>query len=623
MIIIYTKRVFILILIFCLPTILPAQNNIKDMIKRALNEKSFMKIQKNKTFNGNIENNKSLLKLRSGDIGESLVEDSKSGSESELFAAINPNDSNNIVVAVIHFSYSQISEKALSISIYYSNDFGETWDKSPFNGIVDQNAIVLGGGDPVLVFDAKGNLHLTYIMLSISDFISFKSNEHINHAVSSDGGKSWTTNNYFKSKAFSTSDVELTGLDRFLDKQWMVADLTNSPFHGNVYMGFVDFNIQDSLVTMEVDVIEPNDTSFVYNPIKVTSDSFKFVQFASVDINNNGDFFISYVGSYDSLHYSLYNSISIDGAKSFSEPRKISDFYYPGFSVYSEKSSVEGIVDRYFPSPYIAIDRSNGDHEGRIYATWTSPGFDTVDITGSDIYLTYSDDNGLNWNDPIIVNNDALNNSDQFYSNLEVNGIGIPILCFYDKRNDAENNHHTDYYITYSLDLENLSFSTQFPLTKRPSDFSKIGNKTGGFGIGEYNKTISTNSYAIPFWADGRKNNGDLNVYMALIPLNGKEPNVGFQEINLINEKIQIKSIDPNPNNGDFNIKFSLKSISNISFDLFNLKGEKIYYKNLGEKNIGDYNIHLSLSDIKNGVYLMRINSKFGITTKKLIIDKK
>ncbi len=621
------KKLFILsfsfLLVIISHSILFSQFPVKNLIKRALKEKSFLKLNQNfQQEKYNTFYNKK-YSYRSP-FGEKLVYDNEKGSESELFVAINPLDSNNIVVSSIHFSYNQLTDQPMSISTYYSKDFGNSWQKSNFNGIVHDEFLTVGGGDPVLVFDADGNLHLTYILLALTDLINFKATEFIYHAISKDGGETWNSKPYFKSSKFSTSSLE--GIDRFLDKQWMVSDLTGSSYHGNVYLGYVDFfagdTILDPSMNIKIDILHPGDTSFVYNPVKLTPDSFKFVQFTSVDLDREGNLYIGFVGSLDSIDYYFYNIVSTDGGETFSNPRKISKFYYPGFTFGSTKSNIIGIQDRYFPSPYIALDNSEGSSSGRIYATWTAPGIDTVEITGSDIYLCYSDDKGLNWTDPIIVNNDSLKNSDQFYSNLIVNSNGIPILCFYDKRQDTINNYNADYYIAYSLNTENPEFNVQYPLTSQSSDFSKIGNKTQGFGIGEYNKTISTGNFAIPFWSDGRKNTGDVNIYMALIPLDGNEYTTGIYEINLVSDKISVSDIYPNPTNGNFSVKVNLKEASKLSFDLFDLNGKKIFYKKYDNPLNGTQIFNLKVNNIKKGIYILKINSDFGFISKKIEIIK-
>ncbi len=616
------KLLLSIVLIAILNNFSNAQNPIHQMIKRALKEKTFLKPGDEKIQeDSRVYNNKYQYRNQ---YGERLVFDSETGSESEIFAAINPLDSNNIVVASMHFAYNQLTDQPMSISIYYTNDFGSSWQKSEFNGIVNENNLVIGGGDPVLVYDANGDLHLTYIILAITDIVNFKASEFIYHAISKDGGATWISKPYFKSTEFLTASLE--GIDRFLDKQWMVSDITDSPYRGNVYLGYVDFFAGDTILApsmnIKLDIFHAGDTTFTYNPIKLTPDSFKFVQFTSVDLDKEGNLYIGFVGSLDSLDYYFYNSVSSDGGKTFSEPRKISKIYYPGFTSGSTQSEIVGIEYRYFPSPYIALDDSDGNSSGRIYATWTAPGIDTIEVTGSDIYLSYSDDKGISWIDPIIVNNDSLPNSDQFYSNIEVNSAGIPILCFYDKRRDTINNLNTDYYIAYSLETEKPDFSTQYPLTSQSSDFSKIGAKTNGFGIGEYNKTVSTGSFAIPFWSDGRKNTGDVNIYMALIPLDGNEYTVGTYEINPVTDKITVSDIYPNPSNGEFSVNVKLKNSSKLSFRLFDMNGKQVFYKKYNNALQGNQNYTVKVNDVISGAYILKINSDFGYAVRKVKIVK-
>ena len=606
------------LLIFTSVNSISAQTGIKQMIKRSLNEKSVLKLNNYQIEDTPAKLDRIKLKFRNSGFGERLVYDNTKGSESELFAAINPVDSNNIVVGVIHFAYNQFSESPLSISLYYTNDFGDTWQKSDFNGVLDKSLVSVGGGDPVLVFDKQGNLHLTYLLIVITDLLNSKLNEFVYHAISKDGGITWKADTYFKSAQFRYLDLE--GIDKFLDKQWMVADFTSSPYSGNVYMAYVDFNIQDTSINMMIDVIEPGDTTFSYHPVQVSNDSFKFVQYASLDIDNSGNLYFGFVGSYDSIRYNFYNCVSIDGGKSFSEPRKISELYFPGFTMGAERSTIVGIAARYFPSPYIAIDKSDGKHSGRIYATWTCPGIDTIEETGSDIYLSYSDDGGEVWANPIIINNDSLPNSDQFYSNLEVNSKGIPIVCFYDKRADG-NNQSTQYFISYALNPENLNFDTQFSMTESSSDFSKIGNKTNGFGIGEYNKTISTGSFALPFWSDGRKNTGDVNVYMAIIPLDGKEYTTAIKNISIIPDNISDILISPNPNNGFFSLSYNLRKTSNVSIDVFDISGKKIYTDEVSKKSEGIHFHNIDLTSYKKGIYIVKIKTDFGILSKNIIVN--
>lgn len=611
---------FILVLLLITSLSVYSQNRAKEMLKYTLNEKSFMKLGKSKIDELKSSLNNNDLRQNNGD---KLVADNTKGAETELYAAINPNDTNNMVVSSIYFSYSPFQESALSISTYYTKDFGQTWQKSNFDGLQNETYFVAGGGDPVLVFDDEGNLHLTYIILALTDFITFKAKAFIYHAISKDGGATWERNAYFESKAFDISTFE--GMDHFLDKQWMAADIGDSQYKGNVYMAFVDFSLEQGAErgNIKVDTYHPSDTSFVYDPVTVSSDSFYFVQFSSIDVDNEGNVFVGFVGSADSLNYFIYNSVSTDGGHTFSEPVIVSKVYYPGYTGGSAEAALTGVAtERYYPAPYLAVDKSNGIRKGRIYFSWTAPGIDSLSAGSYDIYLSYSDDKGKTWSLPMIVNNDKIINSDQFYSAINVNESGIPILCFYDKRNDIQKNHGTDYYIAYPESMDSLIFSVQFPVTAKESDFSLIGAKTDGFGIGEYNKTVTTANYALPFWADGRTNTGDINIYMAYVPLDGEDHSSGIEYINQINSSLQLISIAPNPAINSTSLIFANKKTSDIHLFLTDVTGKLVYENYLGITLTGEHTAEIDLTSFKSGLYFVRIQSSDGFAAARFNVVK-
>lgn len=616
------KSLFVLVILFLITFNIEAQRNIKDLLKYTLNEKMYLKLGKIQEQDKTNLNDFSALR---GVIeGEKLLADSESGTECEVSAAINPKDSNNIVVSAIHFAFNPNTDSPLSIATYYTKDFGSTWQQSSFDGVIEPDNLILGGGDPVLVYDKEGNLHLTYILLELVSFITFDATASIYHAVSNDGGETWTTGQYFKSQEFNVFSFE--GIDRFLDKQWMAADYSESAFKGNVYMSYVDFavdNLEEGKGNIKVGTYHPNDSTFIYNPVNISSDSFNFVQFSSIDVDNEGNVFVGFVGSFDGINYFLFNSVSTDGGKSFSEPNIVSKIYIPGYTENSEDPDLIGVSnDRYYPCPYLAIDKSKNKHSGRIYYSWTSPGIDSLNTGSYDIFYSYSDDKGVTWSVPGIVNNDKLANSDQFYSTIDVNENGTPILCFYDKREDNTNNNKTSYYVAYSTNPDSLNFDVQFPISNKYSDFSKIGDKNESFGIGEYNKTVTTGSFAIPFWADGRKNTGDINIYMSLVPLDGKSHSTGTEFTKMINGNIVLSKLNPNPAKNQITAEFDLKNTSEIVCQIVDLQGNSLIHKDLGKIEAGNHNVSINIEKIPSGTYLIVLISENGFISKKFVVVK-
>ena len=77
---------------------------------------------------------------------DKIIQDSELA-EAEFHTAINPTNSNNIVVVTMH-GFEDVTDSYFSI--YYTKDFGESWKKSDFQGMHDGHT---GTGDPVMAFN--------------------------------------------------------------------------------------------------------------------------------------------------------------------------------------------------------------------------------------------------------------------------------------------------------------------------------------------------------------------------------------------------------------------------------------------------------------------------------------
>jgi len=81
--------------------------------------------------------------------------------ESEIFSAINPKNPNNIVISPIKQDMGHQTD-LVTCPVYYTFDGGKTWGLSDFiTKPYTENISLMGGGDPVLVFDNDGNLYFT------------------------------------------------------------------------------------------------------------------------------------------------------------------------------------------------------------------------------------------------------------------------------------------------------------------------------------------------------------------------------------------------------------------------------------------------------------------------------
>jgi hypothetical protein len=78
-------------------------------------------------------------------------------------------------------------------------------------------------------------------------------------------------------------------------------------------------------------------------------------------------------------------------------------------------------------------------------------------------------------------------------------------------------------------------------------------------------------------------------------------------------------SIFPNPNQGEFTIKFSANSSENISIQVFDIRGRSILNKSY--KNTGEFNQIIRLNNAQAGLYLLQINDGSRTVTKKIIVE--
>lgn len=257
---------------------------------------------------------------------------------------------------------------------------------------------------------------------------------------------------------------------------------------------------------------------------------------------------------------------------------------------------------RFQPTSYLAIDNSGGQYDGRLYLSYTAS--ETSDENYFNVFLTYSDNDGLTWSTPKIIGSN-LDKVQQFYSSLYVNDNGVLIIDWYDRRNYSNTNKLTDFYMGISNDGGN-SF-TEIKLNSQPSDFDYVIPSSNNFGIGEYHQLVATKTTAVSFGSDGRANNGALNIYMAKVNLNNPQ---SIEQQSIITDKINISMLYPIPVENIVHSNIELFEATNIRYEIINSMGQK-----LRDTEWVNYT---------SGKHLLTINFDFPIGTYfiKIITDK-
>ena len=492
--------------------------------------------------------------------------------ESEIHAAIHPEDSTRMLAAAMRFDPNS-SLLPLDFTIYSTSNFGQNWTESTFRGNIPGNTTA-GGGDPLVAYESNGKAHFIWLLLTFD--AAQQGQVGIWHSTSSDNGFTWTQPTspiVSGTLGLDPNTNEIIAIDQYVDKPWLAIDRSSGAGKDALYIAYFNLDLQpDTIPTIQCIRKPRNAGTFNSSPTQVNTNSYQNLQFASIDVDLNGVVHITFWGSVDGVNYALYHAKSTNSGTSFLPETKISDISFPlpnengGFP----PSDLPG-VERLYPAPQLKIDKTNGARSGNMYLVWMANGISSPASSGYDIYFSRSIDGGDTWSSPNIVNDDSNPQTQQFFPSIEVSPKGLVILTWYDRRDDPQN-IETQYYMTWSTD-GGLSFSDQFSVSNQAADFDKIGDNNGGFGVGEYTQIISTPNQAIPFWADGRENNGRVRVYAGYVPLT-EEPVVSVEKWEVISRSFSLENIYPNPAINALQINWEQAQKGMVTIGIFSHTGQ-------------------------------------------------
>jgi hypothetical protein len=78
-------------------------------------------------------------------------------------------------------------------------------------------------------------------------------------------------------------------------------------------------------------------------------------------------------------------------------------------------------------------------------------------------------------------------------------------------------------------------------------------------------------------------------------------------------------SLYPNPNNGDFTVKFTSSSTNDIKINVHDMRGRQVYEKSFS--NTGVFNQNINLSKVEAGIYLVSIVDGAKKTVKRIVVE--
>ena len=328
---------------------------------------------------------------------------------SEPSVAVNPRNPQQIVAAY-----------QVTATVAYSADAGRTWTNSA--NTAPKNFKV--SGDVSIAYDSQGQAVLCYIAFDKLGTTNYWAHNATRNGIfvrrSVDGGKTWEPED-----SSVIQHPTVPGIP-FEDKPYIVADTTNGPFSGNLYVGWTEFSLIKTIILFS----RSTDGGKTWSPpIEISTH-----EGLPRDDNGSVEGFTGAVAPDGSLYvvWADGNNIafteSTDGGRTFSPSRSIISTAPPYFDV-ADTSRSNGF-------PQIALDSRNDKSGSVLYVTWSD--YRNGDV---DVFCATSSDHGHTWSSPVRVNTDPVHNgADQFFQWLAVDPeTGAAYVNFYDRRDDPAN----------------------------------------------------------------------------------------------------------------------------------------------------------------------------------------
>ncbi len=334
------------------------------------------------------------------------------GFHNEPSIAVDPNNASRIIAAY-----------QVPATVAFSRDGGSSWKVATGTAPTDYRV----SGDVSVTYDEHGAAILCYIAFDKLGTENYWARGATRNGIfvrrSGDGGATWDAQAHTVIAQPTKPGIP------FEDKPYVVADNTNSKYAGNLYVGWTEFRIDESVILFS----RSRDGGLTWSaPIEISTHH-------GLPRDDNGavEGFTGAVAADGTLHVvwadgdSIVLASSHDGGKTFSKSRAILQTAPLYFAVAG--------LDRANGFPEIAIDPRHG-RKGLLYVTWS-------DYRDGDIgvFCAISDNGGKSWSSAVRVNSNPVHDgTDQFFQWLAVDpATGAANVIFYDRRLDPDNRKTT------------------------------------------------------------------------------------------------------------------------------------------------------------------------------------
>jgi len=378
--------------------------------------------------------------------------------QNEPAIAVNPADPQHLVAAWCdNFLFDTGWTLQLTTLAYgWSFDGGQTWQSRRIDfGNIPADVLT---ADPHVAFDSTGNVYFSILRYDPWDRISAARNQVL-IAKSVDGGQNY-------------ADPVLVDAGA-MDLPWFVTDGTE------LYVVWKDFGT--------VYFSRSSDGGATFRP-RVSISGATNANGPKAVIGPAGEIYATWL----EIDQAVWFDRSLDGGTTWLGTDRQVDLHN------KPRDLLVGNF-RNVSISTMAVDRSGGAFDGRIYVVWPDGRFGDPDIL-----LSYSADGGVSFSPAIRVNDDAIgNDADQFFPEINVDGNGHVHVTFHDRRNDSDG-QEIAFYMTTSID-GGQSFGPNLLV-------SDGGFTPSNVFYGDYTAITSTAGVIYSSWPDARRVDQDVYV---------------------------------------------------------------------------------------------------------------
>lgn len=404
------------------------------------------------------------------------------GNEAEMSIAVNPTNRNNQVICA--------HAPGLAVmNTFFTTNGGQTWTRVALGQA--QDGLPAGTRfDPTVAFAGDGNVYVSYGVIG-------PSTRDLVVARSTDGGATYDR-------------FTVIATDGSLDK-WIIGTGPDATI-ANQFNVYLAYRITDgSNVVTRLASSSNQGFSFTADVLVTTAGNLS--TFGMPAVGPNGEVYVVWDDQTNRPTTSdIRVSVSTDNGATFGPIRLVGTTQVArGTNRYPIPAQPDrGIL----AVPSIAVDRSGGPNNGRVYVAYTVVGGGGANDT--DIVVRSSDNQGVNWSAAVTVNTDGGTNS-QFLPWLDVDQVtGQVVVVWYDARNDT-NNQQVEVFLGVSNN-GGASFTNRL-VSDGASDQSANNASRWTNNFLEYIGVASLNGVAFPIWADNSANPADLDVFTDQIPI--------------------------------------------------------------------------------------------------------